>query len=204
MSTIESQPALVSGDGATVVITHRIAPGMQARYETWLQEIASQSLVADGVLDRQMVRPVPGITGDYNIILRFASHAQLQQWMQSPERAAHLEQVRPLLEKGDSFFVRSGLDFWFAPEGAKARLPVRWKQALLTWSAIFPLSLLSSQLVLPQLWRLGLPQERYLSALLGSGMVVALMVYVVMPRYTRLAQRWLFADKATPAAGKDR
>jgi antibiotic biosynthesis monooxygenase (ABM) superfamily enzyme len=44
-----------------------------------------------------------------------------------------------LLVTGDDFFVSSGLDFWFTPAGAKAKVPVRWKQFLVTWSEIYPL-----------------------------------------------------------------
>jgi antibiotic biosynthesis monooxygenase (ABM) superfamily enzyme len=178
--------------GATVVITHQIREGMQASYEAWLKEIASARKAADGILDWQIVRPLAGINNAYTIILRFASAERLQHWMGSTERAAHIERVKPFLAKDDAFFIRSGLDFWFTPQGAKARVPVRWKQFLITWSAIFPLSLLASQLLLPLLHEIGLPNERYLNALIASGMVVAAMVYVVMPRYTKLVQRWLF------------
>jgi antibiotic biosynthesis monooxygenase (ABM) superfamily enzyme len=178
--------------GATVVITHHIRQGMHAQYEAWLKDVAASSQAAEGIIDWQVVRPVKGITTAYTVILRFASEQRLRAWMESPQRAGHIERVKPFLAADDEFFVRSGLDFWFTPEGAKAKVPVRWKQFLLTWSAIFPLSLAASQLALPLLHRLGFPPQRVLDGLLGSGMVVALMVYLVMPRYTRLAQRWLF------------
>ena len=44
--------------------------------------------------------------------------------------------------------------------------------------------------VRPAASRLGLPSNRYLDTLMVCGTVVFLMVYVVMPRYTRLVQRW--------------
>lgn len=179
--------------GATVVISHMIKPGMQAEYEQWINGIAIDSLAAQGVLDRQVVRPIAGLTTDYTVILRFSTHEDLQRWMSSPERAAHIEQVKPFLAKDDRFFVRSGLDFWFTPEGAKAKVPVRWKQFLVTWSAIVPLSLASGHLLMPLLHKAGLPVMLYSDAMIGAAAVVAMMVYVVMPRYTRLVQRWLFA-----------
>ena len=46
--------------------------------------------------------------------------------------------------------------------------------------------------VLPVADALGLPSNRYIDTLLSTGAVVLLMVYLVMPRYTRLVQRWLF------------
>ncbi|MEJ1958052.1 MAG: hypothetical protein WDM70_00110 [Nitrosomonadales bacterium] len=90
------------------------------------------------------------------------------------------------------FYISSGLDFWFAPTGAKAKVPVRWKQYLTTWSAIYPLALGVPLVVLPVLHYLGAPNNHYLNSFVVTGMMVFLMVYVVMPRYTKLIHKWLF------------
>lgn len=113
--------------------------------------------------------------------------------MESPARARLIEKVRPLFVTGDDFFVSSGLDFWFTPGGAKAMVPVRWKQYLVTWSAIYPLVLGVPLVVGPLLSSLGAPDNQLLTTLIVTGTVVFLMVYVVMPRYTKLIKRWLFA-----------
>ena len=178
--------------GSTVVITHRVRDGQQARYDDWAKEIHSVSKRADGFLHWQLIRPVTGLTGTYTVILRFDTRTHLEGWMNSPERTRLIDKARPLLEKDDEFFIRSGLDFWFTPEGAKAKVPVRWKQFLVTWSAIYPLSLAISLAVAPLLHGIGLPQNRYIDGLWASGIVVALMVYLVMPRYTKLLRHWLF------------
>lgn len=112
--------------------------------------------------------------------------------MASSTRARLIEKASPLLAKGDSFFISSGLDFWFTPQGAQARIPIRWKQLLVTWSAIYPLVLCLPLVIVPLLRALGLPQILYLDMLVITGTVAALMIYVVMPRYTRLIQTWLF------------
>jgi antibiotic biosynthesis monooxygenase (ABM) superfamily enzyme len=170
-----------------------VREGRHADYEAWLAEIAPKCRAAPGHLDWHIVRPVPGLSETYTIIIRFDSTAHLRQWMESPLRARFIAQVRPLLLTGDDFFVHSGLDFWFTPGGAKAQVPVRWKQYLVTWSAIYPLVLAVSLAVTPLLRELGVPDERPLTTLIVTGVVALLMVYVVMPRYTRLVKRWLFA-----------
>jgi antibiotic biosynthesis monooxygenase (ABM) superfamily enzyme len=113
--------------------------------------------------------------------------------MNSQERKRLIEMAKPLLAKDDDFFVRSGLDFWFTPEGAKTKVPTRWKQFLVTWSAIYPLVLGTPLIILTILHQLGMPKDRHIDALLVTGTVVFLMIYVIMPRYTRLIQRWLFS-----------
>jgi len=180
-------------EGATVVITHRLRANKQAEYEDWLKEIAPICQAWHGHLDWHIVRPIPGLTETFTVIIRFDTDAHLREWMESRVRARLIEKVRPLLATGDDFFISSGLDFWFTPAGAKAKVPVRWKQYLVTWSAIFPLALGIPLVVAPVLEFLGIPNDRLTATFVVTGLVVFLMVYLVMPRYTRLVQRWLFS-----------
>jgi len=186
----ESPPT--HSDGATVVITHRVRSDKHAEYERWLEEIAPLCRASPGHLDWHIVRPIPGATETYTVIIRFDTVAHLKNWMESSERDRLIEKVQPLFVGTDDFYISSGLDFWFTPAGAKAKLPVRWKQFLLTWSAIYPLALGVPFAVSPALRLVGAPASLPLTTLAITAVVVFLMVYVVMPRYTRLVQRWLF------------
>lgn len=191
MSTMPSTNTKIN-EGATVVITHRLRQNKQIEYERWLEEIAPLCKASPGHLDWHIVRPIPGLTETYTVIIRFDTEAHLREWMESPTRIRLIEKVRPLLVTDDDFFISSGLDFWFTPAGAKAKVPVRWKQYLVTWSAIYPLALGIPLVVNPILQYLGVPNNRLIATLAVTGIVVFLMVYLVMPRYTRLVQRWLF------------
>src|SRR3954467_4621518 len=184
----------VSSDvGATVVITHRVRSDKHAEYEAWVDEISPLARSAPGHLDWHPVRPIPDATETYTVIIRFQSTNHVKNWISSSERKRLIEKVQPLLVSEDDFYISSGLDFWFTPAGAKAKVPVRWKQYLLTWSAIYPLVLGVPRLVLPALGAIGFSPNVLLNTLTVTAVVVYLMVYVVMPRYTRLLQRWLFA-----------
>lgn len=178
--------------GATVVITHRVRDGQEAGYEAWMNEIGAICRAMPGHLDWQVIRPIPGLSSTYTAVIRFDTHRHLQDWMGSDERRRLVGKVRPLLARDDDFLIRSGLDFWFTPEGARAQVPVRWKQCLVTWSAIYPLVLAVPTVVAPLLRALGLPQVHAVDTLFVTGIVVALMIFVVMPKYTRLIRRWLF------------
>jgi antibiotic biosynthesis monooxygenase (ABM) superfamily enzyme len=183
-STIES--------GATAVISHRVLDGQQTGYEDWLNEIGPICRSYAGHLDLQIVHPIAGLTTTYTVIIRFDTHQHLEAWMGSGDRKRLIDKARPLLAKDDDFFIRSGLDFWFTPEGAKAKVPVRWKQFIVTWSAIYPLVLGVQLIVEPLLRLLGIPRNHYIDTLCVTCTVVSLMVYFVMPRYTRLIRHWLF------------
>lgn len=179
-------------DGATVVITHRVKEEKHPEYEAWLDRIAPLSQASPGNLDWHLIRPVPGLTATYTVIIRFDSNAHLREWMESPARNRLIAEVEHLLVNGDDFFISSGLDYWFTPAGAKAKVPVRWKQALVTWSAIYPLVLGVPFIIGPLLRNLGMPDNYFIKTLAVTATVVMLMVYLIMPRYTKLIQKWLF------------
>lgn len=187
-----NQPAISKTDGATVVITHRVRGSRHAEYERWLEEIVPLCQSSPGHLDWHIVRPISGLTETYTVIIRFDTEESLKTWIASSARHKLIERVQPLLVGADDFYISSGLDFWFTPAGAKAKVPVRWKQYLVTWSAIYPLALGVPFLVKPAIQSAGVSTNYLLTTLAVTAVVVFLMVYVVMPRYTRLVQRWLF------------
>src|SRR5438128_8321888 len=175
------------------IITHTIKAGEEARYEAWLTEMLSAVSRAPGYLGREVFRPAQG-RRTYTSILRFDAYDHLQAWSASETRRALVSRVSDLLTKGDVHEIRTGLDFWFTPEHATPPKP--WKQFLLVLSAIYPLSLLMPLLFTP-LFRVAPPLTHpLLRGLCISAVVVGLMTFVVMPRYTRLVQRWLYADAA--------
>lgn len=191
MSTTSSSSS-VFYEGAVVVITHRVCGDKHTDYEKWLEEISPLAKAAPGYLDWHIVRPISGLSEIYTIIIRFDTEIHLKEWMNSPTRMRLIKKIQPLLVTGDDFFISSGLDFWFTPAGAKAQVPVRWKQYLVTWSAIYPLVLGVSFIVTSFLQYFGVLSNRFITTFIVTGIVVYLMVYVVMPRYTRLIRRWLF------------
>lgn len=178
--------------GATVVITHHIRTGKQPDYEAWLDEIGPYCRKSPGFIDWQLIRPITNLTYVYTVIIRFDTTVNLRNWMESEHRKVLVEKATPLLAKDDKFYIKSGLDFLFLSESEKPAVPVRWKQYLVTWSAIYPLSLLMPLIIGPLLRKLELPQSRFIDAFFISGSIVFIMVYALMPAYTKLIRKWLF------------
>tara|TARA_R110001599_G_scaffold221826_1_gene420504 strand:- start:1986 stop:2564 length:579 start_codon:yes stop_codon:yes gene_type:complete len=179
--------------GATVVITHRVSDEKHAEYEVWLDRIAPRCKAAPGNLDWHVVRPVSGLSDTYTVIIRFDTEAHLNDWMASRERGELIEEAEVLFGGPDDFYISSGLDFWFTPPGSRAKAPARWKQSLITWSAIYPLVLGIPYVVSTVFQFLGVPRYKPLTVLVTTALAVFLMTYVIMPGYTRLVRRWLRA-----------
>ena len=60
----------------------------------------------------------------------------------------------------------------FTPGGAKAKVPVHWKQYLLTWFTIYPLVLGAQLVATPMLQRIGAYDNHHLTTLAVTGAVV--------------------------------
>ncbi|HEY0843688.1 antibiotic biosynthesis monooxygenase [Methylotenera sp.] len=178
---------------ATVVISHHVRDDAKLDYEAWLNEIIPVAKSYPGHLGVSIVHPVAGATVTYTVIIRFYTRKNLLTWMQSDARKKLIKKVQPYLVEDDKFFVRSGLDFWFTPQEAKAKLPTKWKQLLMTWSAIFPLVLTMSAFVNWLANSISVTLGHELTVLITTFLVVLMMVYVVMPRYTKLVHKWLFS-----------
>lgn len=188
-----AEPTVPNGnpdETVTGIIVHHPRRDAWDEYEHWLLDVREACRRFPGYLSTDVIRPVGDHTS-YTVIIRFSGVAALEAWIESNVRRDYLQRVDHLLEKADRYVIQTGLDFWFAPPAAKP--PVRWKQFLVTLSAIFPLTV-----VVP--WALSglLAPWHGLAGMLTSKLLVAtcivyLMVYVIMPRYTRLVSRWLFS-----------
>ena len=178
--------------GATVVITHRVSQTQQPQYEKWLNEIGPICKASLGLLDWHIIRPITGLTDTYTVIIRYDTPQNLKNWIESEHRKQLLSKIENLLANKEDVHINSGLDFLFSQVGEKPKTPVRWKQFLVTWSAIYPLVVSLPLIILPFLKWLNVPNNHFINTFIVTGAVVSMMVYVVMPRYTKLVHRWLF------------
>lgn len=143
----------------------------------------------------QVVRPTAGGV-DYTIIVDFATHDDATRWHQSAERTRQIEAVQPHLEVVEQVNIGAGIDYWFQPEpaasGEPSIKPPAWKQWMITTSVIWPLTM-----VVPWAFE---PLFKAFPALVAYGVkhgilasvIVAIVVWMIMPRYTRLVHNWLF------------
>ena len=174
----------------TTVIHHRPLPDSVAKYEDWLKEIAQVARQFPGHHGVNVIRP-HGAGDVYTIVLHFDTVENLRKWLASDTRVQLVRKIRPFLRSEENIDIKTGLEFWFSPpSGGKPAKP--YKQFLVTFSAILPLSILVPWLLQPLFASypsLALP---LISHFIVAAAVVGIMTYVVMPHYTRLVARWLF------------
>ena len=176
-------------DIVTFIIQHKLHASHREQYEEWLRDVGREAERYPGHLGTNVIRPLDA-HGQYTIIIRFDQYDHLQAWVESDIRRKYIRKVEPILEGGDRIEIKSGLDFWFTPPGVRA--PNRFKQFLITFSAIYPLTLLVPAGLAPLIDAVPLLGNLFISRFLVAGIIVWLMVYVIMPRYARALADWLY------------
>ena len=126
--------------------------------------------------------------GDYQVVTKYATEADIQRWDDSEVHADWMRRLETVAEGAPAYRVITGLEAWFSPEVVPATVnPPRWRMTLVTWLGIYPT-------VSAFIWFVG-PLLGFLPFLLRTavltGLIVLTMTYVVMPRLSRWLKPWL-------------
>ncbi len=178
------------GSAVVSVIRHEVKPGHDAEYEAWVADVLPIAERFPGHQGVAIIRPPEG-SRVYTIVLHFDTLEHLRGWLESDTRHTLLNRVQPYLTHAPGEVeIRPGLEFWLSPPGQKHARP--YKQFLLILSALYPLSLGMGWLMQPlfvAMPALALPPVR---GFMLAATIVAVMTWVIMPRYTRLVAGWLY------------
>ncbi|WP_223546020.1 antibiotic biosynthesis monooxygenase [Pseudomonas sp. A-B-19] len=175
----------------TLIVKHRVKAGFEVPYEAWLRNIVKVAAQNVGHLGVDVVRGKHAGLDTYTCVLRFCSTEAMQNWLDSPQRQALVDEAAPMLADGDQTEVNPVNEFWFSPQAEAGTPPPRWKQAVVTLLVILPHTLL-----VPLLWGPLLRLNAWLSNYVVATFLITLtivlsVVYIFMPMATRLFAPWL-------------
>ena len=150
-----------------------------------------------GFLGTGWVRPSAD-SDEWHMLYRFDSAASLARGRPPPQRRL-VAGLGAGPGRGVAAERRTGIEGWFdAPARARRRgppaappAPPRWKQAVMIWTAFFPLSLLAGLAARPvaRAWPL-VPR-----VLVTTVVMTPIMTYLVLPQLTRRLDWWLQGDR---------
>jgi antibiotic biosynthesis monooxygenase (ABM) superfamily enzyme len=175
----------------SAVISTCLKTGCEGLYRAWEQRIAAAQAKAPGFQGYRFEPPTPGVQTDWVAILRFDCEANLEAWLNSPERLKLVEESSAFTDEYHTRIVRGGFDQWF-PSGADAPRPAVWKQNMLVLLMLYPVVFLFGTLIQkPVLMeRAGLPF--WLALFVGNVVSVMLLNWLV-PFTSRRFDWWLQA-----------
>lgn len=179
---------IVLSEQVSFIVQHKVIPGHEADYEAWLHRITLEAAKFRGHMGTQIARPSAG-SDVYEISVRFANRADADNWIHSQTRKNLVDEVSRDIAEPEKLKVKSGIDYWFTAVTEGHKSPKVWKQWLTTVSVIWPLSMVLP-LVLEHLFAavpvLGTFGVRHL---VSAMCMVGLLVWVIMPRYSRLLSK---------------
>lgn len=186
-----SAPTVHDNTEKLIIIRHTVRPEFRERYETWLKQIIAEAAEFPGHEGVYILRPQEE-NNTFEIAVRFSSNAAAEAWLGSSIRKELLSSIVFALASDEQLEIKSGIDYWFTPPASKAKQPTRWKQWLITTAVIWPLTI-----IVPVLYQ---PLFNLLPAISVWGIrhgiiaatIVALVVYLIMPKVVRLVAGWLF------------
>jgi len=166
----------------TVTVARVVRPDQRAAFERWADDVLRVASGFPGNLGASLLHPGPD-SSEYHLVYRFVADASLAAWERSSERRSALAHVEEMVD--DERYARvTGLDSFFT---RPAQPGPRWRLTLLTVAAVFAITSLLQQFVMPHL--AGWPLE--LRLLMSAVVVVTALGHVLMPALTRLFARWL-------------
>jgi antibiotic biosynthesis monooxygenase (ABM) superfamily enzyme len=173
----------------TVVISRRVKRGCEPAFEAFLLGVTAACSMFPGYLGSNVFRPVNTDDPEYRIIFKFDRLSNLRHWETSAERQHWFTQAEALTEAPPTIQVLTGLETWFTlPGKASITPPPRYKMALVTWLAIFPLVTAISIVLSGELSHLPIAVR----AMVVTAIAVPTMTYLLMPQMTRLFAWWLY------------
>jgi uncharacterized protein len=173
----------------TVVVRRRTKPGCEADFESAMREFITFALSFPGNRGIHVLRSEQGHPRDYTVVDRFADMDARRDFTASESYKEWMVRLRALTEEDPHIEEMGGLSGWFTlPDKPNAHPPPKPKMALVTFLGVYPLT----SLLPPFFAKLFPLWHPLLRNVLVTGVIVALLTWVVMPNLTKLFRRWLF------------
>lgn len=183
----------------TRIARRKALPGHENAYEDLVREMFTLMKKHHGFLGAEIIPPESAGCA-YQIVVNFASEADLAAWDNSADRRNIFAKMRPHAEGEPQHRRLDALEEWFigpsVPAGTK---PPKWKTAVVTWLGIWPLASLAIWFLTPVWQGLGLPFLAVTA--INVVFIVGFMTFLVAPVLTKLMKWFLVPSHKVDQAG---
>ena len=189
-----------SSSPVSAVISTRVKPGQQDAFLRWYRRISAVQARFEGFQGYKFEAPIPGVQDDWVTILRFASDAHLEAWLNSEQRKQILQEANAFSLDTHIRKVRVGFESWFKfTDDQRQSSPPVWKVNMIVLLALYPIVFLFSIFVqTPLLIHRGMPF--WLALFFSNTFSTVLLSWVVVPPLSKVFDWWLNPlERAVPA-----
>ena len=140
-----------------------------------------------GVMGANMLVPLPGSnSSEFGILRTFKSEQERDDFYNSPLFKAWREKVKALTEGEPVYRQLHGLEAWF--NNPNEPEPPQWKMALLTFIAVWPVSMAVPAALNPLIGQ-SVPNVIFAGAVAAG--IVLVLTWIAMPLLVKATQNWL-------------
>lgn len=170
------------------VFQHTVATGRDADFAAAQGELTEVSSTFAGY-EGTVVLP-PGASGEWTSMIRFRTERLLGAWLKSTERLSSLSGLRSTLARDFSTASETTpFGTTVRIEDGRAELTPSWKSAMLVLLVLYPIVMLLSRFLAPELHDLG--AQPWLATWLGLVVSVSALQWALMPFAAARMRRWL-------------
>ncbi len=176
----------VAAHPVTVTVARTVAPGWEAEFLRWADELVAAAREFPGCLGAAVLHPGAD-GGEYQIIVRFSDGLMLRVWERSAIRTE-------LMDRSDKFVTGTriqrtvGVEEWFNAAGnAEPKRPL-WKKLSFDVAWVYPAALFITVVAAPLLVKIPLG----IRVLASIAVVTIVMQFIVLPIRKRLRARRQF------------
>ena len=176
---------------AVLKIVYHVLPKNRDVFERTLRSMVEAGATSPGRLGVDVLKPAAGTTEphEWQVVLRYRTEADLCTWRKSRTARTSRARLEALTIGAPQVNRVHGMETWFSLSDRRdVSPPPKWKMALVSISAIYPL-ILFLQPALAPLVR-GAP--KWLAILIEMSVITPLMTWVVLPMLIRLLKTWLY------------
>ncbi len=173
----------IAPDPVTVTVARTVAPGFEAQYVQWTEDVVATLRKFHGCLGAGVLHPGPD-GGEHQIIFRFVDGIHLREWERSPQRAALMARAAGFVSH-ERMQRTVGVDNWFElSDRAEPKRPV-WGRIATDVAWVYPVAIIISLVVAPRIAQLPFAVRVTISTLL----ITAVMRLAVGPMRSKLRSR---------------
>ncbi len=197
--TVDSDPNAIQEEmtttsninaGVTEVFVTEISPNSEKQYREWLAKIHKVEASFPGFKGMYVQSPSQNRGKNWITFLQFDTQANLDKWLDSPERKEVLKGAQPLISSLESHRVISPFAGWFSSVAQKGTLPPAWKQGMIVLLVLFPIVMLEFKFLNPLLKGL----NTSLATFIGNSISVGLVTWPTVPFAISCLKWWLVPD----------
>ena len=173
----------------TEVIFSKILPGREDDYRAWSARMEAEQAKYPGYRG-MFLQPPDEVGGIWTSIIRFDTAAQLEKWMNAPERASMLKESKAFIEHEQLTCLATAFPGWVPIDPETGKGPPNWKAAMLVLLGLFPIVMLLMKYL--NLAQFGLHAS--LATFIANCISVSLTSFITMPLFVRWFGWWLFPE----------